>query len=116
MKKTFLFISIISCVLLLTQACGSPRRGAPFAAPLEIDTPSLAKGQEVFMRHCHPCHPGGEAGVGPALNQKPLPGSLIGMQVRRGLGAMPSFSKEQISDQELNDLIDYLYDLRAHDG
>lgn len=68
----------------------------------------------MFMTHCNPCHPGGEAGLGPAINNKPLPGFLIKFQVRRGLGAMPSFSEHHIKDQELNDLIAYIKALRRH--
>jgi mono/diheme cytochrome c family protein len=114
MRKSFLIISFFLVVFQLLQGCGSPRRGEPHAEPLEIDSPALASGQRVFLRYCHPCHPGGEGGVGPALNHKALPGFLIRLQVRRGLGAMPSFSEEQISDQELNDLVEYMQELRGH--
>jgi mono/diheme cytochrome c family protein len=115
MKKLFLFSWIFPCLFLLMQACGPARRGEPHTAPLAIDSPSLAAGQKVFMRHCHPCHPGGEAGLGPALNDKPLPGFLIRLQVRRGLGAMPSFSEEKISGQELDYLVEYMQALRGLD-
>jgi mono/diheme cytochrome c family protein len=64
------------------------------------------------MRDCHQCHPGGEAGVGPALNNKPLPAFAIRWQVRRGFGAMPAFPKEKLSDSELDVLIDYIKILR----
>ncbi|MDC4226474.1 MAG: cytochrome c [Candidatus Manganitrophus sp.] len=49
--------------------------------------------------------PEGEAGLGPALNNKPLPGWMIRFQVRHGLGAMPAFSEKEISDRELDDLV-----------
>jgi mono/diheme cytochrome c family protein len=65
------------------------------------------------MAHCHKCHPNGEAGLAPGINDKPLPEFLMKTQVRVGLGAMPSFSREQISDQELDDLIRYLKTLRG---
>lgn len=66
------------------------------------------------MRNCDQCHPRGEAGLAPALNNKPLPAFLIKFQVRHGLGAMPSFSKDDISDQDLEDIILYLQALRQH--
>lgn len=66
------------------------------------------------MKHCSQCHPGGEAGVGPAINDKPLPGFLIRFQVRQGLGAMPAFSIERITDDQLTDVITYLQALRGH--
>ena len=66
------------------------------------------------MRHCHECHPKGEGGLAPSINDKPLPGFLIRLQVRRGLGAMPEFGPHRISDAELEDLIAYLRELRRH--
>lgn len=64
------------------------------------------------MAECHQCHPGGEAGLGPALNDKALPEFLKKFQVRHGLGAMPSFSDEKISSNQLEDLMEYLKALR----
>jgi mono/diheme cytochrome c family protein len=84
--------------------------------PLEVADAEVAQGQQVFMRFCNGCHPGGEAGVGLALNNKPLPGWAIRFQVRRGLGAMPAFSDEVISDEQLRTLVAYLKTLRRHDG
>jgi mono/diheme cytochrome c family protein len=68
------------------------------------------------MAHCHACHPGGEAGLGPALNDKPLPGLLVRLQVRTGMGAMPAFSPRELSDGELRDLIAYLGGAPARAG
>ena len=67
------------------------------------------------MTHCYQCHPGGAAGLGPGLNDKPLPGFAIKTQVRRGLGAMPAFSPEKISDSDLDNLVAYLVTLRRND-
>ena len=106
-------ILIISGSLLV--AC-SARRGEPIVGPLAISEPGIAWGQQVFMRECHQCHPGGEAGLGPAINNKPLPGFLIKFQVRNGLGAMPAFSQNEISPKELDHLVGYLTALRNHSG
>ena len=84
-----------------TAGC-SARRGEPFLGALRISEPGIARGQQVFYRDCHQCHPGGEAGLGPAINNKPLPGFLIKFQVRNGLGAMPAFSQNEISPEELD--------------
>jgi mono/diheme cytochrome c family protein len=97
--------------LLLLAACGPSRRGEPFSS-LQL-TSAESKGQEHFMRHCHECHPGGAAGLGPALNNKPLPRWLMRQQVRHGLGAMPGFSAQEISDENLDLILDYLKALRA---
>jgi mono/diheme cytochrome c family protein len=100
--------------LALASGCGSARRSPPLVEPLPLGTAELRQGHEVFSAHCHACHPGGEAGLGPALNNKPLPRFMIRLQVRRGMGAMPAFPEEVISDQELDHLLDYLLALRRH--
>jgi mono/diheme cytochrome c family protein len=83
--------------------------------PLELTEEDDIHGRQVFMRFCNGCHPNGEGGLGPALNNKLLPGFLIKFQVRHGLGVMPSFSDDVISDEELDDLAGYLVALRHHD-
>jgi mono/diheme cytochrome c family protein len=109
-------LAVVVCGLLLFQAgCGSARRGEPIVGPLEI-TRAQEQGRVVFARHCHKCHVGGEAGLGPAINDKPLPAFLMRFQVRNGLGVMPAFAKDRISEAELDQLIAYLKALRRHEG
>jgi mono/diheme cytochrome c family protein len=111
MKINFI-IGVLLLTVLFHAGCGTARRGALYSKPVETDSPQLVEGQRHFMKHCNQCHPGGAAGLGPAINNKPLPGFLMKFQVRRGLGAMPAFSEEHISDKELDDLIAYLKTLR----
>ncbi|MCE5229109.1 cytochrome c [bacterium] len=85
--------------------CISARTGEP--GPLTPDS-AVERGREVFMRHCDRCHPGGDAGIGPALNSKSLPGFVIKSQVRLGLGAMPRFSGSEVSSAQLNDIVKFL--------
>jgi mono/diheme cytochrome c family protein len=92
----------------------SARRGEPLKGPLPIKSVAVADGQKVFMRECYQCHPGGEAGLGPAINNKPLPGFMIRLQVRNGIGAMPAFSQSEISAKEMDDLLEFLKELRRH--
>jgi mono/diheme cytochrome c family protein len=99
---------------LLVAACASARRGEAVAGPMTLDDAAVRRGQIVFFEHCHKCHPRGEAGLGPALNDKPFPGFLKRFQIRHGLGAMPSFPDERIGSRQLDDLLDYLAALRAH--
>jgi len=68
----------------------------------------------VFQQHCYKCHPGGEGGLGPAINDKPFPRFLMKTQVRAGLGAMPSFHKQDIPPDELEVLMKYIVALRKH--
>lgn len=116
MQRMFMAACLVLTLLLLQGGCGSARRGEPFAPAFKADSAELARGEMVFMRYCHQCHPGGEAGIGPAINNKPLPGFMIKMQVRNGLGAMPAFSEISIGNAELDSLVLYLKALRRHPG
>jgi glucose/arabinose dehydrogenase len=107
-------LALAGCVVL--AACGPARRSEPLLGPLRLSDPAEERGGIVFMSYCQSCHPGGEAGLGPALNDKPLPDFLKKVQVRNGLGSMPSFSDEEISNRELDDLMAYLGALCDKEG
>jgi mono/diheme cytochrome c family protein len=98
--------------LLALGGCGSARRGEPLVGARDLPDAELALGRRVFDANCSSCHPGGEGGLGFAINNKPLPGWLIRWQVRNGAGAMPSFSREEIDREELDAVIRYLVWLR----
>jgi mono/diheme cytochrome c family protein len=105
-------------ILLAITSCGSARRSEPIRGPLSMDE-QVKRGQVIFMHHCHKCHPGGEAGLGPSINNIPLPGGLLKFRVRSrafffGIGRMPSFKKHEISKAELADLVRYLKALQKH--
>ena len=80
-----------------------------------LTEPATRQGRLVFHQHCHQCHPGGEGGLGPALNNKPAPVWLMKTQVRLGLGAMTGFGEKEIPPEELDDLMAYVIALR-HSG
>jgi mono/diheme cytochrome c family protein len=105
---------IILLLFLLVAAGCSARRSEPVAGPPPVASPELARGEIAFDAHCSHCHPGGEKGLAPALNNKPLPGFLIKFQVRHGLGAMPAFSERELEDEELDALVKYMKALRRH--
>jgi mono/diheme cytochrome c family protein len=109
--------AVIFVASFLAVGCGSARRGEPIAGPLSTSDPAVLDGRDVFMKNCQECHPGGEAGVGPAINNKPLPGRAIRIQVRTGAaravgGGMPAFSKDKISEEQLDHLLDYIETLK----
>src|SRR5919202_5558392 len=110
--KRLCSVGALACitVLLATMltACYSVRRAEPIVGPMTVNDPALDRGRQLFQRHCYECHTEGEGGLGPILNDKPLPKFLMRLQTRVGLGAMPSFSKQQISDEELDDLLSYV--------
>jgi mono/diheme cytochrome c family protein len=114
MKRCVLLFAILIAAVASTPGCGTARRDEPIAGPLGIQDPQIALGQRVYMTSCHQCHPGGTAGLGPAINNKPLPGFMIKMQTRAGLGAMPGFSSSELSDEELDAVVAYLKALRKH--
>jgi mono/diheme cytochrome c family protein len=106
-------LAFLLAAVLLLAAC-SGRRSEPLRGPLDISDPKVANGQAVFMSKCDKCHPGGDAGLGPAINNKPLPGFLVRFQTRHGLGAMPSFDKETLPEADLEDVTAYLKALRKN--
>jgi mono/diheme cytochrome c family protein len=102
----------IALFAITLSGCSSARRGEPFTQRTLAGSPNITRGEHVFFEHCHQCHTGGESALAPALNNKPLPGFMIRLQTRRGLGAMPAFPESKISDDELDDLVAYLKALR----
>ena len=74
----------------------------------------ITNGEKVFMANCQKCHPGGEAGLGPALNSNPAPQFVKRFQMRHGLGVMPAFSKKEISKGDLRDISSYLKDWKRY--
>lgn len=106
-------VAALICLLHMVNGCTSERAKSPVITPMAIVDPSVQRGQAVFDKHCYSCHLRGTGGMAPKLNNKPLPKFLIKFQVRHGLGVMPAFSEEQISDPELQDLANYVAALRA---
>jgi mono/diheme cytochrome c family protein len=102
----------IAFAVALLGACGSARRGEPLIGERQPPNAKLALGERVFDRNCSQCHPGGESGLGPALNNKPLPQFAMKIQVRNGVGAMPRFSSSEITDEQLSAVTAYLAWLR----
>lgn len=94
------------------SGCGMQRKEEPLLGSKPVPQGRVAAGQVAFMHACYQCHPGGAAGLGPALNNKPLPAAAIRTQVRLGAGAMPSFPKERLSDEELDGIVEYVQWLR----
>jgi hypothetical protein len=116
MLKVYKYFIIFLTSILFYTGCSSARRTEPIKEPLKITDKSLLSGQKNFYRYCNSCHPHGEAGLGPALNNKGIvPGFLIKFQVRNGLGKMPSFSQEVIPPEELDDIVEYIKLIQSRD-
>jgi len=100
--------------LLILAGCATARRSEPVAGPMPLDTPALQRGKVLYDTHCYKCHQAGEGGLGPGINDKPLPQFLMGFQIRHGLGVMPGFNEAEIGDEELKNILEYLVALRRH--
>ena len=110
MNRPFVAIALAAAL----AGCSTARRSEPVAGPFRPTTVALQRGEALFDRHCNKCHVGGEAALGPGINDKPFPKFLMHTQVRVGMGAMPSFKKDEISDEEVDLILDYLKALRHH--
>lgn len=68
-------------------------------------------GEQIFVRSCNTCHPGGKEGMGPNLiameTDFPSDDKLKAF-IRKGKGMMPSQPVEDINDTEIENLITYL--------
>ena len=100
---------IVTCLLSgLISGCAM-RRSEPVKQKLfQPASSQIANGEKIFMAKCQKCHPGGEAGLGIALNPVPAPRFLKRFQIRHGLGVMPAFKKDEISRQQLYDITSYM--------
>src|SRR3982751_1273704 len=97
---------LCACVLL---CCSASRKSEPIVGKNFVaSSTSVQHGQIVFMANCNKCHPGGEAGLAPAINWNPAPAFIKKFQVRHGLGVMPSFKSSEISNDDLKDIVAYL--------
>jgi mono/diheme cytochrome c family protein len=116
MNHRFRCAAVLLVDATLVLGCGQQRRGEPITEPLDPNDPRIVLGHRVFSQHCHQCHPGGAAGLGPAINDKPLPVTAIKIQARQGHFLMPKFSEQEISDEELDAVARYLKALRTLDA
>ena len=105
--------TLLAAALAVTlTACAPVYDGTAILGPLDASDPQVALGERVFALQCQQCHPNASAGLGPGLTNKPLPGWAIRFQVRHGLGLMPAFPEEEISDAELDAVVAYIHALR----
>lgn len=100
--------------LMILSACYPVRRAEPLVGPMTAASTSIKRGEQLFNENCFRCHLGGEGGLAPSLNDKPLPRIAMRFQIRHGLGTMPAFSEQQLSDQQVEDIMDYMIALRRH--
>lgn len=96
-----------------SAAATTTQAGATTTEPTPPNLPGDAtQGKIVFTTNCSGCHPNGgtEAGYGPNLStsQHAIDPTYVTHNVRLGRGFMPPFTKDQVSDQDLANIIAYL--------
>jgi mono/diheme cytochrome c family protein len=98
----------LAMFLVLLNAC-TVRKAEPLLQKEFVPANErIANGERIYMAHCQKCHPGGEGGLGPAINSNPAPQLIKRFQMRHGLGVMPSFKKNEISKKDLHEISKYL--------
>lgn len=108
MKQSILFALLLVIGIFLITEC-SIRKSEPVTGKVFVPANAqIAHGERLFMQHCQKCHPAGEGGLGLAINPVPVPQFVKRFQVRHGLGVMPSFKKDEISDEDLKDISKYM--------
>ena len=97
---------LAAAALLFVAACWS-RNSEPLVGATPLNA-QQQRGEVVFFQQCNECHPQGQAGLGPSLNDKTLPGALLRHQIRHPVAFMPEFSEADLPDDQLHDLIEYM--------
>lgn len=72
-------------------------------------------GEQIFIRSCNACHPGGKQGMGSSLieiSQKYPDDEALKALIRKGKGIMPAQPANVINDDELDKLVEYLKTLK----
>lgn len=105
-------IIFLAIVILMGMGCSSSKKEANTVKPLANMTKEVQEGKALFNKYCNSCHPGGDAGLGAPIVSTSVPGFAIQFQIRNGLGDMPAFSEEEISDEEVDKIVDYIQALR----
>lgn len=103
--RTIIFLCAMICM-----ACTARRM--PVTSENRTESARLAHGRDKYMQYCQKCHPMGETGLGPALNNSAAPGFIKRFQVRHGLGAMPAFKQDVISRNDLDGIMRYLRSMK----
>lgn len=68
-------------------------------------------GEQIFIRSCNTCHPGGKQGMGPSLiniSKKYSDDAMLKALIRKGKGIMPAQPPNVINDIELTRLVAYI--------
>lgn len=93
--------------------CGTQTRVTPDRPEVRALSAAALRGERLFGKFCYQCHPDGAGGLGPALNDKPLPAFAVRTQIRKGVGAMPAFGDDWLTDEQVAAIAEYVTALGA---
>jgi mono/diheme cytochrome c family protein len=118
MKKYWLYILALFIMTLFAE-CSARRVGKDMSTSTSED-PVIKEGRFVFKQQCQRCHPNGEAGVGPPINNLHLPRFLLKVRIRSRAfllwtGRMPSFKKDEVSKEQLKALVTFIKAMEKRD-
>ena len=107
---------LLLIIITFSLCAGScyTRRSEPFRGQLDRRTASIQQGEQLFNQHCYKCHPSGEYGLGLGVNTVPVPRFVLAFQIRHGLGVMPAFKKNELSNQEVRAITGYMKALKRN--
>jgi ubiquinol-cytochrome c reductase cytochrome c subunit len=101
--------------LVLYVASLGPGPGIPTPDPA---SGNVSMGQQLFTEHCSGCHQimarGGFVTGARVPELQTVPATQIAEAVRTGPYLMPRFSKDQITDRQLGDIIKYIVTVGQH--
>ena len=109
-----LFVTSAALACLGLTACDNGTSAASSTPGTSGPATSVDAGKAVFTRYCQVCHPGPNAGAGPALRGL-VPNRTddqLRSVVRTGKNRMPGYGQKQISDEELTGLVAYMHTLK----
>ncbi len=114
----FVLATLFSLFIVACGAAAPPAQApAPTVKPIETESPPATEGQQLFVsKGCAACH--GQNGEG--TNFAPaLAGHTVDQtkrQVRAPVGLMPVFPPDQISNEELEEIAEYVASLGGGHG
>jgi mono/diheme cytochrome c family protein len=101
-----------------TPAPPTQRGGAPMSKPITLaDRPNAIGGEALYVEYCAMCHAPNGMGHGllarrvdtPDLEKRDnLPAEYVVLAARQGIGNMPAIPRGEVSDEELQQIADYL--------
>lgn len=107
---------LLAGVAIAQDKAPAPPPGMPKPVTL-VDRPNATGGEKLYVEHCAMCHAPNGMGSGllgrridqPDLEKRDnLVAPYLILAARRGIGNMPAIPRGEVSDEELQQIADYL--------